>query len=185
MKRNRRGMTLVELLVAMAILAVLAGLGARALASLSATQQRLAAAHRQWEAIVALFARIEDDVGHSVDWGSGAATGTATAVWLAAPDSDSLALVRIDGRADRRLRIGFRRQQDTVSMAVAPLTAASLDWQPVLAGVRRLVWRQMDADGNWHDDWPWPMQLPTAVSITLEMEDGTRLYRVFALPQAA
>jgi general secretion pathway protein J len=180
-------MTLVELLVAMAILAILAGLGARALSSLSENQQRLEVARRQWEAIAALFARIEDDVGHAVDWGTGDAQGMAAALWQVAPDNDALALVRIDGRQDRRMRVSFGRQQATVSMAMAPLPAvtAATDWQPVLDGVRRLVWRQMDADGNWHDDWPWPTRLPLAVSVTLEMEDGTRLQRVFALPQAA
>jgi general secretion pathway protein J len=177
-------MTLVELLVAMAILAILAGLGARALASLGRAQERMEDAEAQWQAIVALFARIEDDIGHAIDWGTGAAMGTAAAVWQVAPAEETLALVRIDGRADQRTRVSYRCQQGAVAMAVLPLTSAVIDWQPVLRGVRHLTWRQLDANGNWRDDWPWPGQLPLAVSVTLEMEDGTRLQRLFVTPQA-
>jgi prepilin-type N-terminal cleavage/methylation domain-containing protein len=177
-------MTLIELLVAMAILAILAGLAARSLSALSENEQYVERKRQQWEAITALFARIEDDVGHAVDWGLG--DTPAAGLWQVAPEAGALALVRIDGRQDRRVRVSWQQRESAVEMAIVPLaTTAVPDWQVVLPGVRRLAWKQMDDSGAWHDDWPWPQRLPRALSVVLEMEDGTHLERVFALAQAA
>ena len=183
--RYANGMTLVELLVAMAILAIIAGLAARSLTALADNQARLDRTRQRWEAISDVFARIEDDASQAVDWGTGAPPGT-TAVWQVAPEMATLALVRADGGPDRRRRVSWQQRQDTLLMAVSPLSApaAAVDWQPVLTGVRRIVWRQLDEAGAWHDDWVWPQKLPRALSINLEMEDGTQLRRVFALAQA-
>lgn len=183
--RYAYGMTLIELLVAMAVLAIIAGLAVRSLSVLSENQQRLERKRQQWEAISDLFARIEDDAGQAVDWGTGAALGQA-AVWQANAETGTLALVRAGGGSDGRRRVSWRQRQDTLQMAVSPLStpAAAADWRPVLAGVRRLVWRQLDEGGAWREDWPWPQKLPRALSINLEMEDGTQLRRVFALAQA-
>jgi type II secretion system protein J len=178
-------MTLIELLVAMAILAILAGLAARSLSALSENEQRVEQERRQWEAIAALFARIEDDVGHAVDWGFGDHSGADVPLWQVVPESAALALVRVDGRWDQRTRILWQQHQATVQMAVVRLSATpAIDWQTVLPGVRLLAWKHMDENGSWHDDWPWPQKLPRAVSVILEMEDGTHLDRVFVLSQA-
>jgi prepilin-type N-terminal cleavage/methylation domain-containing protein len=179
-------MTLIELLVAMTILAIIAGLAARSLTALTDNQQRLERKRQQWEAISDLFARIEDDTGQAVDWGTGGVQGAAAALWQVVPETGTLALVRADGGPDRRMRVSWQQRQDTLLMAVSPLAApaAAMDWQPVLTGVRRIAWRQLDEAGVWHDDWSWPQKLPRALSINLEMEDGTQLRRVFALAQA-
>jgi len=179
--RRCRGTTLIELLVAMAILVVLAVLSERSLTALSESQLRIEARREQWEAIASLFARIENDVAQAVDWGAAGPDGAAS-VWQVVPANATLALVRVDGSRDRRLRVTWRQQESTITMSVEPSTEPRpAEWLPVLAGVRRLAWRQMDDSGTWHDDWPWPQRLPRAVSVTLEMEDGTRFRRLFAL----
>ena len=183
--RCSRGMTLVEVLVAMAVLAILAGLSVRALTTLAENQQLIERQRQQWEAITVLFARLEDDLGHAVDWGTGDAPVATGKLWQVEPKAGSLAFIRINGSLDRRLRVSLQQRGATVVMSQAPLSARaeSIEWQGVLSHVRRLAWRQMDDKGGWHDDWPWSERLPRAMALTLEMEDGTHLQRFFALAQ--
>lgn len=183
--RSSRGMTLIEVLVAMAVLAVTAGLSARALTTLAENQQLIERQRQQWAAITVFFARLEDDLGHAVDWGTGDVAGDSGRLWQAAPKTGALAFVRINGRPDRRLRVSLQQRETTVLMSLAPLSANanSIEWQAVLTHVRHLAWRQMDEKGGWHDEWPWPERLPRAMAVSLEMEDGTRLQRFFALAQ--
>ena len=185
MMRHCRGMTLIEVLVAMSVLAILAGLSARALTALAENQQLIERQRQQWEAITVFFARLEDDLGHTVNWGTGEAQGEAARLWQTESKTASLTFVRINGRRDRRLRVSLRQREATVEMSLAslPARAESIERQAVLGHVRRLSWRQMDDKGSWHDDWPWPERLPRAMALTLEMEDGTHLQRFFALDQ--
>ena len=59
MARARRGFTLVEILIALAIMAVIATLGYRALATLTDSEVRLSAEAARWRTLDAALARIE------------------------------------------------------------------------------------------------------------------------------
>jgi general secretion pathway protein J len=61
-RTRRAGFTLVEVLVALAILAVIGVLAWRAMAALADGESRLAAETARWTALDAVFARIEADL---------------------------------------------------------------------------------------------------------------------------
>lgn len=60
---------------------------------------------------------------------------------------------------------------------------------PVLREVQMLSWRFLAEDGRWHEFWPASDapaeeldQLPRAVELTLLLEDGNEIRRIFDLP---
>ncbi len=61
MMRRRDGFTLIEVLIALTILALVATLGYRALAALTDSEAKLAAEGVHWRNLDALFARLEAD----------------------------------------------------------------------------------------------------------------------------
>src|ERR1700682_5650249 len=63
---RRRGFTLLEVLIAVAIVAVIALLGYRALAALSNAETRLAAEATRWRTLDLFFARLEGDMRQAV-----------------------------------------------------------------------------------------------------------------------
>src|SRR5262249_24651637 len=76
-----RGITLLELLVALAILALLSLLGYRAISALAESEVRLADETRRWRTLDALFVRLESDLREAIprDARMGAAPAPA---WL-------------------------------------------------------------------------------------------------------
>ena len=62
----QRGFTLLELLVALAIFSLLSVLGYRAVAALTASESQLSAEAQRWQALDALFARLEGDFRQAV-----------------------------------------------------------------------------------------------------------------------
>src|SRR5512144_3334387 len=60
------GFTLIEVLIALAIMAMLSLLGYRALAALTDSEAQLSAEAQRWRAIDALFARLEADLREAV-----------------------------------------------------------------------------------------------------------------------
>jgi len=63
---QRRGFTLLEVLIAIAIVAVIALLGYRSLAALSDAETRLAAEAIRWRTLDLFFARLEADMRQAV-----------------------------------------------------------------------------------------------------------------------
>ena len=63
---QRRGFTLLEVLIAVAIVAVIAVLGYRALAALSDAETRLTAEATRWRTLDLFFARLEGDMRQAV-----------------------------------------------------------------------------------------------------------------------
>ena len=162
---NRQaGMTLVEVLTAMAVLAILAVLAARGLGAVADGQQRIEAERRHWDEVAAFFARFGDGVAQALpgpDWRA---------------DGSVLAYQRL--AAAGTTREAWRLHQGRVELAQGQPPA----WLPALGGVRGLAWRFLAADGQWQATWPAADRLPRAVALTVELDDGNRLDRLFATP---
>ena len=83
---QRYGFTLLELLIAIAIVALLALMGYRALAALSASESRLSVEATRWRTLDLFFARLEGDLRQAIP--RAARNGaTREPAWLATVDS--------------------------------------------------------------------------------------------------
>lgn len=195
-----RGFTLLELLVAMAVLAVMAALaygglnsvvdqyddGEAEVAALAARQRALSLLQRD---LLQAQPRPAREPYH----------GDRVGALVADPDAEfpfELTRGGWSNPAQRRRatlhRVAWRVDDDGV--------LERLHWQtvdrgsneppvatPVLDGVAELRWRFLDAQDAWHEVWPpaaatvGPATLPRGVEVTIVFEDGEEIVRVHAL----
>jgi general secretion pathway protein J len=197
---RRRGFTLIEVLIAIAIVAVIALLGYRALAALSDAETRLAAEATRWRTLDLFFARLEGDMRQAVPR-SARSGSTREAPWLgfiADPGSNggdsALAFSRAGpefnlepGSAGQR--IGYRLRNGNVEV----LYWTSYDRPPdaqatsyaLLADVARFQLTYLARDNTWVDGWPitGDTDLPRAVLVQLTLSSGETIERLLALRQ--
>jgi general secretion pathway protein J len=194
---KRRGFTLLEVLIAIAIVAVIALLGYRALASLSDAETRLAAEATRWRTLDLFFARLEGDMRQAVPR-SARSGSTREAPWLAfiadpANGGDSaLAFSRAGpefafepGSAGQR--IGYRLRNGNVEV----LYWASYDRPPdaqatsyaLLSDVAHFQLTYLARNNAWVDTWPLTgdADLPRAVRVQLALTSGETIERWLAL----
>lgn len=188
--RRQRGLTLIELMVALAIFAVLGVLSYRALAEVSTSRTRLEEGFERWRSIGRAMQRIDTDLLQLVaPAASSSPTTSAQAsppllLTRAASGGAELQLLRLDEARGVR-RVGYR------------LVDGRLDWlrwsgrdafgeptvEPLLGNVRNVRWRFLTG-GNRVDAWP-PgdrrSTLPDAVILELELPDHGTLTRFIAL----
>jgi len=194
MMRGHRGFTLVELLIALAILALVATLAYRGIASLTTSEAELSRESRRWRELDALFSRLEADMRAALPRSARTSDGTEPA-WIGSPRSDGNAELRLSragpefaaepGSAGQR--IGYRWREGTIEILYWP----RLD-QPSLATPQAYVLASdiaafrvdyLDASGAWNPRWPIAGEepLPRGVRVTLRLADGASLERVLVL----
>jgi general secretion pathway protein J len=194
-----RGFTLLEVLIAIAIVAVIAVLGYRALASLSDAETRLAAEATRWRTLDLFFSRLEGDMRQAMPrWARSGST--LEAPWLgfipdATGDGDSaVAFSRAGpefnfepGSAGQRL--GYRLRNGNVEV----LYWATYDRPPdaqattytLLSDVAHFRLSYLTASNVWVDTWPiaGDTDLPRAVKVQLTLSSGESLERWLVLRQ--
>ena len=193
------GFTLVELLVALAVFAIMTLAAYRGLTAMLDARHGVERENQKWRAVALLFARLGNDldaaldrpVRSSADLPLPALAGQAVA---AGADDAQLAFTRggyagMGGTLAAPQRVGYRLRADKLEI----LSWAVLDQGPrtrpqtgtALAGVKEFDLRYLDRGGNWQTQWPLPGRdggLPAAVEVRLALASGERLVRVFALP---
>jgi general secretion pathway protein J len=195
---SRRGFTLLEVLIAIAIVAVIAVLGYRALAALSDAETRLAAEATRWRTLDLFFARLEGDMRQAVPRyaRSGA---TREAPWLGfmtnsgSNDGDStLAFSRAGPEFDIEpgsagQRLGYRLRNGTIEVLYWPSYDRPQDAQAtsytLLPDVARFRLTYLTRDNAWIDRWPvvGDADLPRAVRVQLTLSSGETIERWLAL----
>ena len=174
---RQSGFTLVELLVAMAVLGVLAALSVRGLGSILDAQARADAETRRWSDVALITEQMSRDFS------------LATAA--PALDSEGQLLVTRLGEADGGpaqsgvRRIGYRLRDGTLEYLLWPADAAAgtaPQVHPALDAIAGLRFRVLSADGSWR-----PLEagtagaLPRAVEAQLELSPGEHITRIFPL----
>jgi len=188
------GFTLVELLIALAILALVALLGYRAVSSLTESEARLAAESERWRGLDALFARLEADMRAAVprDARVGAAKEPP---WTAGADAAGNSEFRLSragpefvlepGSAGQR--IGYRLRNGALEVLYWPHLDVPADTAPIAyglaEGIARFAVGYLDGRGGWHDHWPLlgESAIPRAVRVTLMLDDGATVERWITL----
>jgi general secretion pathway protein J len=195
------GFTLVELLVALAIFAIMSGFAYRALNSMLESREALAKESRKWRDVSLFVGRVERDVAAvlpRIATGAGelklaplSSSIDSTAPGLAVTRSGNMLAGNVSAAPQRvayRLREGRVERLAWVSVDAAPRDEPQPT--PVLADVGSLAFRFMDPKtSEWRPDWGLPgnaaAALPAAVEMTLVLASGERIVRLFDLPRAA
>ncbi|HEX6138431.1 MAG TPA: type II secretion system minor pseudopilin GspJ [Casimicrobiaceae bacterium] len=190
-----RGFTLVEALVAVAILALVALLAWRATAAMTDGEARLAAESARWRQLDALLTRMEADVRTAIPRSvrHGAQTEAA---WYAFPEDaagdTSLVFTRagpdaIDEPGSGGQRVGYRLRDGRVEVLYWPRldnAAATVPASYALAeGIARFRVLQLTPGARWSDRWPFlgATAIPRAIRIEIVLADGGVVERWIAL----
>jgi general secretion pathway protein J len=188
------GFTLLELLVALSILALLSVLGYRALVALTDSETRLSAEAARWRALDTLFMRLEADLRQTqprpARFGD-----TIEPPWVGTTDFDGNAVLRISragpefalepGSAGQR--IGYRLNNGSLEVLYWPYLDVADGTEPtayaLVPGVRVFHVEYLDREGAWREQWPAPGEpaLPRAVRVQLTLADGAAVERWMVL----
>lgn len=179
------GLTLVEIMVALSLLAILGLMSYRGVSQLQQGSQQLGAQAQRWREIALVTERLGRDATQAV----ALATGPA---WSARQDDDvrELVLLRVGPDNGDLQRVGYRWQGDG---ALYLLVWSSRDpAQPprshlLLDGVRAVEFAHLDLQGRWQLPWP-PATgrevLPRALRLRLALQEGGQIERIFDVPAA-
>ncbi len=189
-----RGFTLVEVLVALAILAMVGLLAYRAMAALADGEARLAVETSRWTTLDAVFARIEGDLRAALprEVRHGDAREAAFVAGVDAQGNAMLAFTRAGSAFDAPVaragqRIGYRVDGGALSIAYWPaldnLATTQPAVYPLLGDVAEFRVGYATRDGRFIAQWPvlGEPAVPQAVRVELLLADGTRVARWFAL----
>lgn len=197
--RRSRAFTLVELLIALAIFALLSAFAYRGLAVLLESREALERDSRKWRDLALFVGRFERDVQAVVDRPALGPAGTlmgavTSALDLGGGNARGLALTRAGATLYANelaapQRVGYRLAEGRVDRLAWPGTDAGPRAEaaatPVLEDVRSLAFRFLDRTYEWRGDWALPgaQGMPLAVEMTLELASGERIVRIVDIPR--
>ncbi len=188
------GFTLLEVLVAVAIFALLGMAAYSGLDALLKARARLDDENRQWRAVALFWVRLERDLSAYVERPARLRGGAPQAAFLGEPMAlgefaAQLELTRLgvaDARATPPERVAYRLRDGKVEWLRWPALdsgpRAMPDVAVVLERVAALEFSYRDSAGVWNSRWPPAANQarPTAVKVNLKLETGEALTRWYA-----
>jgi general secretion pathway protein J len=191
----QRGFTLVEALVAVALLALVALLAWRATAAMTDGEQRLSVESARWQHLDALLTRLDADMRQALPRPSRNGARSEPA-WVALPvdaaGNTSLAFTRAGPDAPDEPgaggeRVGYRWRDGHVDVLYWPrlddTAAATPAAYALVDGIARFRVLQLAGDARWSPRWPLPSAaaIPRGVRIEIVLADGSVIDRWLAL----
>jgi general secretion pathway protein J len=191
---TRRGFTLLEVLIAIAIVALLAALGYRALAALTDSETKLTAEATRWRTLDLFFARLEGDLRQAMPRPA-RLSDTLAPPWLGSADATGNSLLEFSRAgpefalephsAGQRLAYRLRDGAIEVLYWASYDRPRGLDPTPytLLDGVIGFKVAYLTQGGTWADTWPVSGDgpLPRAVKVDLTLASGEAIERWLAL----
>lgn len=202
LKQKIKGFTLIEVIVALSIFAILSMIGYKGISSLIETKQRVEVEDNKWQQIILFFDRFELDVKQSVNRPIKTREDTIEPAWLGRPsfageDGAQLVFSRFGdpeqpGFLMDTRRVGYRLHDGAIELLIWPSLDVAPSAKPevfkVLTHVAQLSFRYLSDDGRWLNIWPEvavPTQqksfAPLAVQLMIKLETGEMITRIFAL----
>lgn len=184
-----RGFTLVELLVAIAILALISAMALRGLESVISTRERIGDEAKKWRDVGLFFARFEADLSALEHRPGTDASGLVQPEFVAKGGLSGqydANLIFTRASRDGSSRIGYRflqgRMEEVVWNHVDEAQGASPRIYPLLDHVSGFALRYLSINNVWVPYWPLQAQpRPKAVEATLILDSGEKIVRIFAL----
>lgn len=191
---NQRGFTLMELLIAIAVFAVLGAMSYGGLNAVLKTRARTMEAADQLHNLQISLMLIQRDIQHVVNEPSRDEFGDLHPPITTDFNDDRLVeFSRLgwnnptDQLRSTYQRVAYGFEDNTLLRYYWPHFHRGPQEQPIMAelleGLEEISFRYMDKQENWHDDWP-PLnsniaELPQLVEIALELENGDEITRQF------
>ena len=199
MRKIQSGFTLIEMLVALVIFALMSVMAYRGLTTVLESRDHLAQENRKWREVALLFARLEQDFAVLAKRPVRDANDLRAEPFVAKPeilgeDDAMLMFTRmgLSGQASPLAgpqRFGYRLRGNAIEQLVWPAPDAAPRTIPsvntLLERVAAAEFRYFDREGKWQVRWPLPggnMVYPAAVEVAIELQSGERVTRLFALP---
>ena len=190
-----RGFTLVEALVAIAILGLVAMLAWRATAAMTDSEARLASESARWRDLDAIVARLEADLHAALPRRARSGNVTEAAFSLMPQDAAGDALLifsragpeAVDEAGSGGQRVGYRLRDGRIEALFWPAIDNPAGTVPaayaLTGGIRRFQMEALGAGDAWSDRWPvsGDADLPRGLRLMLELGDGSRIERWIAL----
>jgi general secretion pathway protein J len=183
------GLTLIEMLVALAVFAVLGVMGYRATATAMETRQRVATEMQRWRDIANFVQIIESDLTQYVERpgnvGTGSSATAGTLLLTQTNGATELSFLKLDGGGATVRRRGYRLDgQRLVQLRWPGTDAASIpEAHPILE--KALHCTVLAADGQRYPVWPdvksGQQIKPAAVDVELEISDVGTIRRLVTL----
>ena len=189
-----RGFTLIEVLIAAAIVALLALLGYRAVAALSESEEKLSAEATRWRTLDLFFARLEGDLRQAIPRPARSGS-TREASWAAAADSAGNGFLEFSRAgpeftlepSSAGIRLEYRFRDGNVEVlywgSYDRPSGAQPTAYPLVSGIASFRLAYLAKDGTWLDVWPraGEADLPRAVKVDLTLASGETIERWLAL----
>lgn len=189
-----RGFTLLEVLLAIAIVALIAVLGYRAVAALSNSETRLSAEAARWRTLDLFFARLEGDLRQAVPRRA-RLSDVQEPSWLGVPDSAGNGTLQFSRAgpefmleahsAGQRLAYRLRNGAVEVLYWASYDRPQGVDPTPytLLDGVAQFQLAYLTQAGAWTATWPQAgeNELPRAVKVDVTLASGEAIERWLAL----
>lgn len=188
--RRSAGFTLLELMVAMLIFAVLSAMTYRGLANVLRVDRHTEAISERLGELEMAFVFIERDLAQAVERTVRDPLGTPVGAFIGGSAAQSLMeFTCFAGGGGELGRVGYALRGDVIERFRWPVLDITQDTQiqssELLRGVTAVQVRFLDKE--WAETWPPPngtRPLPRAVEIQLKLEEGQEFRRLFTLPNA-
>ena len=194
MRTKGSGFTLLEILIAIAIMATMAVLGYRALEAMTQSEARLSAEAARWRTLDLFFARLEGDLREAVPRNARLGESREPA-WFATVDANGNALLAFS-RAGPEFnlepgsggqRLGYRFRDGVVEVLYWPsydrVRGVEPTVYPLLSDVASFRLAYLGRDGVWLANWPvaGDADLPRGARVELVLANGESIERWLAL----
>ncbi|WP_434633047.1 type II secretion system protein GspJ [Chromobacterium sp. CV08] len=191
--RAQGGMTLLEILVAMSLLAILSVMGYKAFGSLLIARERLMQTGAQWVDSARAFRRLESDLTglqpqpSAGDQQQGLVLGASTLTLLQDGQGQTLVLEMVSTRYPGGMeRVVYQSGGGGTSWSAGDAGAGAPIAYPLLGKDVTVAWRVMLNDGSWQDAWPVgdtaQGRVPRALEMRIKMPGGRTVRRIWGLP---
>lgn len=202
LRRKQKGFTLIEVIIALSIFAVLSVMGYKGLNSLIQTKERVDVEDNKWQQLILFFDRFELDVKQSVNRPIRGRDGSLEPAWLGRPsytgDYDAQLVFSRFGDPDQAgflmdtRRIAYRLNNEAIELLIWPSLDAAPNAKPevfkVLPHVAQITLNYLTQDGRLVNAWPENLAVsetrsfkPSALQISIKLDTGETVFRIFAL----